>query len=49
MTRPITPQVDKDRLCEAFERLGVQSRYRRLRPMRTLSQATLRYPASTVV
>ncbi len=41
--RPITSD-DKDRLREAFERLGEESRYRRFfSPMRTLSPATLRY------
>lgn len=41
--RPITSD-DKDRLREAFERLGEESRYRRFfSPMPALSPATLRY------
>ncbi|MDQ3767887.1 MAG: GNAT family N-acetyltransferase [Actinomycetota bacterium] len=41
--RPIRPD-DKDRLREAFERLGEESRYRRFfSPMSTLSPAMLRY------
>lgn len=41
--RPIRPD-DKDRLREAFERLGEDSRYRRFfSPVRTLSPDTLRY------
>lgn len=41
--RPIRPD-DKDRLCEAFERLGEDSRYRRFfSPMPTLPPAMLRY------
>ncbi|HEV2819532.1 MAG TPA: GNAT family N-acetyltransferase [Solirubrobacteraceae bacterium] len=41
--RPIRPD-DKERLREAFERLGEDSRYRRFfSPVRTLSPATLHY------